>query len=430
MRRSQIYTEEQVRDFDHLWSWKDIVSGFGSGISDVLGTRETVVTTPGALQTSSPSLSINLGAFSIYAMSALDATDFGSLPSDSTPVYQQGFAPAQTVTITPTVASGQSQWVLIQATYEQVDSVRATDPDSGVLPYVNTLNVLDPLFGPGGSGGTQATQRDGVASVSVAYGTPATTGSQVAPLPGGNAVGMYLILITFGQTAITNGEILPCAPSVGTGVSGSYPYAPFLTGVTGHGHTGHGVDGEQIDLTKGVTNILPLANSTCTNATPPSVGGIVVASPGMAVITIVNASPVGVLAGRQGDLSFFSGQQQYYVCTADGTPGTWVAVSLGGLTDYINSFSSPFAPSPGNFTYLCDTTGFLSAVVDLLAAASMGGTSVTLINIGPNALTITPNGSEKIFDPIDYASPLSTYVLQTGQSITLAPRSASGYYII
>lgn len=426
MRRSQIYTEEQIRDYDHSWAWKDIVAGFGAGISDVLGSTSTLLRGFGATQNVSPNLSIQLASGSIYSESALDGTPFGSLPADATLVYQQGFAAAQTITLQNTLTSGQSQWVLLQCVYEQADAVRATDPNNGVLPYVNTLNILQPLFGPGGTNGEQPTQRDGIASVSEIYGTPALTGSQVAPLPTGSAVPMYLILLQSGQTQITNGEILVAGPSVGTGVANNYPQAPFLAGQTNSHHGGIAGQAPKIQLSNGaeVQGTLPLANMSVSNQNPSQTGGNVTVSGTVPVCTYVDVNPNGALAGNVQDEAFDPATGQMFKCTTAGNSSTtvWTGVGAGGIAQYENT---TFTPAPGNYTYEVDTSGGTISI-NMPTAVSMGSTGVEFINIGPNALTLTCAGGESFVT--NYGSVSSITLYNKGDTATFSPRASVGWY--
>ncbi len=224
----------------------------------VLGATTTVASGFAASQTATPSLVINLAAGAILEEAAIDATAYGPLQANTNQILQYGSAAAQTVTLsTSGLTAGQSQWALIQVTFAQVDSIATNDPNGGVLLYYNSSNPSQPFQGPGNSGAQQNTLRSGVASVTVVYGVAATTGSEVPPSASAGAVGLYLIDLTFGQTQITNSEILVAGPSVGTNVPSNYPYAPFLAGLLNSHHSGTPGQAPKINLATETQGVLP-----------------------------------------------------------------------------------------------------------------------------------------------------------------------------
>jgi hypothetical protein len=233
--RPILYDQASARDYDMLHALRDASYAISQLTGDLLGSTSTIVSNPAAAPTGPASLSINLGAFDIYQLADVDAAAYGSLDADTRQTMQQGFAAAQQVTLsTAGLSAGQSRWALIEVTYSQIDSIPADDPNSGVLPYLNVNDPFGPPWaGPSNSGATQNTLRSGVASVKVVYGNIAATGSEVPPNPDTGYVPLYLIDLSFGQTAITSGQIIPSGPSVGTGVPSNYPAAPIFTGFAG-----------------------------------------------------------------------------------------------------------------------------------------------------------------------------------------------------
>src|ERR1700742_4229529 len=110
MNRSEIYSGEQTRTFDHLTQWKDIVTAFSDLATAYAGTSATVVGGLTATQTSPATLNINLARGWLFQQAALDSTSFGSLPADATLVQQAGASVAQQVALTTAALSaGQSQ---------------------------------------------------------------------------------------------------------------------------------------------------------------------------------------------------------------------------------------------------------------------------------------------------------------------------------
>lgn len=319
MNRSIIYDQEQVREFDHLWGWKDTLESISYLMADMGGSLAGFVAGLAGTQSVSPSLTIQIGAGRIYQNTTVDATTYGNLPSDATLVMQQGYAAAQPITLsTAGISAGQSQWALVQAQFSQVDAIRAGDPTGGVLYYFNSSNPSSPFVGPGNSGTPNNTIRQGVCAISVVTGAAATTGSEVPPNPTAGWVPLYLIDLTFGQTTIITAQILTAGPSVGTGVPSNYPRAPFIAGLFNQHHLGIIGQAPQIDLTSEVKNTLPMARLPASN----TVGGL-------ASFRLNAGNPNGAVAGNANvngasDLVYDTTNNVLWVCTTTGTSGTAV----------------------------------------------------------------------------------------------------------
>lgn len=264
MDRPIWYTLENLRGYDLSKGAQDAVKAIGQTVGDVLGTAQTMVTGMAASATSPNTLAVSISPGNIYQQTTLDPSAAGDLPTDGKIYYLQGISwVAQSVALsTAALASGQSQWALIQATFTFSDVIRASDPTGGLLPFYSAANPTQPLQGQGGSGVLLPTARTATVVFSVVYGTPATTGSEVPPSAASGNVGLYLIDLSYGQTAISQAQILRASPSVGTGVPSTYPYAPFLTGLLNQHHLGIPGQAPQINLTQEVQGILPNANTT------------------------------------------------------------------------------------------------------------------------------------------------------------------------
>lgn len=259
MDRTIIDPLEQMRDFDFVMAEHDALVGLGSLAQDILSqlnlaaTSQTVVAGVAASQTSTPSLTVNLGPGRVYTLAAADATATGSIPQDLTTICQQGISAAQSVTLVPPTA-GQSQWNLIQCQFQQGDTVRPNDPTNGVVPFYNASNPTIP------NPTTINTVRQGRLIVQVISGAAAATGSETPPQPTNNWSPLYLVDLAGGQTQITNGQILTAGPSVGTGVPANYPRAPLLAGLLASHHSGAPGQAPKINLASEVQGILPYAN--------------------------------------------------------------------------------------------------------------------------------------------------------------------------
>ena len=255
MERSVIDPMEQMRDFDFVMGAHDVLVALAGLCADICSTLPySVVGGLSAGQTTGgPTLSIVLTAGRIYQIAMSDAVAVGSIPQDTSLIVQQGYAASQTITLVAPSA-GQSQWNLIQAQFSQVDAVRDNDPNGGIVPFYNAANPSQP------TSNSINTVRKGVCVLQVISGSPATTGSESPPLPTSGWVPLYLIDLAGGQTQITTNQILTAGPSVGTGVSAGYPYAPFLAGFLASHHSGNAGQAPKINLATEVQGVLPYGN--------------------------------------------------------------------------------------------------------------------------------------------------------------------------
>ena len=254
MDRTIIDPLEQMRDFDFVMGAKDVLLALAGLCADLYSTLPySVVGGLTASQTTIPTLSFNLTAGRVYQFAQADAAAVGSIPLDATTIVQQGYAAPQTITLTAP-SSGQSQWTLIQAQFSQVDAVRASDPNGGIVPFYNASNPSQP------TSNSINTVRKGLCVLQAISGSPATTGSETPPTATNGWVGLYLIDLAGGQTQIGTSQILVAGPSVGTGVPSGYPYAPFIAGLLASHHSGTAGQAPKIKLGSEVQGVLPYAN--------------------------------------------------------------------------------------------------------------------------------------------------------------------------
>jgi hypothetical protein len=259
--RTLFWDLNQSRTFDYVQDSKDTLKAIAQMMGDVLGETTTVIAGLAATASSPASLSINLAAGAIYQLAPIDATANGAFAQDTTQVLQQGIIGAQTIVLsTAGISAGRSQWQLIEAQFSQTDIIRPGDPNGGLLFFFDADNVSQPFQGPGGAGTTTPTVRQGIVTVQVITGAAAATGSEVPPQPTPGWTPLYLVDLSFGQTQITQTQIQAAAPSAGTGVPNTYPYAPFLAGLLDSHHGGVPGQAPKIDLAREVTGLLPLGN--------------------------------------------------------------------------------------------------------------------------------------------------------------------------
>ena len=438
MDRPIIYSEEQARGYDISQGWRDAFIALGEAASDLLGnsvtvgSAQTVVAGCIATQTSPASLSILIGAGGIYQRTICDPSPEGDLPADGATRNMQGQTGGATVTLsTSALAAGQSQWALVQATFAFSDVVRSGDPSGGVLPFYNAANPTSPLQGQGGSGAVLNTEHQATITFSVVYGTPATTGSQVPPSASSGNVGLYLILLTYGQTTITTAEILTAGPSVGTGVPSNYPVAPFLAGLLAQHHLGIPGQAPQIDLIKEVKNILPFANLPSSvvsfpqtsaevsagvvpvNYNIPShaiVGSVIVdrygtnTTPGTTAMDTAIANAIAVAKATNAGASVVQFLAAQYLCaaavnissasgitlrgvgnlTGGGGAGTLITSSLNTSASFVNAQGS-HGCTVERMQITNTTSGYTGILLDFTATASAGYISDLLLTVGSGA---------------------------------------------
>ena len=357
-------SEQGVTSYDLNNMSKDAQKGIGWAIQSLLGSTLSLINGFTASQTSSPSLSINLTHGWIYQLANIDSSPIGSLPADTNQIIQQGFALAQSVALnTSSMSAGQQQYWLIQANFSQVDQVRTGDPTNGLRPFYNSANPPQPLQGPDGLGGTIATVRLGQAVITAQPGTPAAAGTNVPPSASAGCVGLYLINLSYGQTAITNGQISVAGPGVYSG----YPQAPFLAGLLQSHHNGMPGQAPQIQLTNAaeVQGQLPVANLIASN----TVGAV-------PLCRQYAGNPNGNVAGQTNylgngapDLVLNTNTGALYVCTTAGNAATAVWTSVSGSSAGA-TFKQSIFTSSGNYT---PTTGAKYAIVQCVGAGGGGG---------------------------------------------------------
>lgn len=157
--------------------------------------------------TSPPSLSISVGPGAISQMTVVDTLPYGSLAADTTdPLLKIGVntAPVNFTLIAPT-NSGQSTNYLIEAAFQE------SDIDPVILPYYNASAPSQPFSGPGNSGTAQNTCRTQTVQLQLKAGAAALSGTQTTPPVDNGWIGLYVITVAYGQTAVTLDNVVTLA---------------------------------------------------------------------------------------------------------------------------------------------------------------------------------------------------------------------------
>lgn len=202
MDRATVYTSEQGRSTDFLFAQRATMIGLGKLAQAALGSGTVVRGLPVA-PNSPAALNVVVGIGEIYSLTAVDATQWGALPADSTDfIVKQGLnMAAQTVATPAPTTGGFSVNYLIEAQYQDQDNVPV------VLPYFNSANPSQPLTGQNNSGAAQPTERQGVCVIQAKAGVPAATGTQTTPSVDSGWTALAVVTVANGQSTVTAGNI-------------------------------------------------------------------------------------------------------------------------------------------------------------------------------------------------------------------------------
>lgn len=388
MDRAIIYAGEVLRSYDFLSDLRRILISSANQMQDTLGQTIAVVSGTTATPTSPTSLSINLAAGRIYEQAAVDSSAYGTLAADAAVITQQGYAAAQTLLLsTAGLSSGQSRWALVEATFSQTDGIPSDDPTAGVLNFFNSANPQVPFIGPNNNGQPLNTVRQGLMTVNVIYGTPATTGSEVPPTPTTGYVPLYLIDLAYGQSTISSGQILTAGPSVGTGVPSNYPQAPFLAGLINSHHSGGSGQAPQIKLTSEVQGTLPLGNLPASSANS---GG------GLSTTYAYGGNPNGHVKGNQGVAGVSPPDEcvdlttgNIWVCTTTGTSSTAVWSLPSSASSVLVAWGGTFGGSANALT--CTTSpAFGSLTAGQIVTGTIATTNTGAVTLNANSTGVQP----------------------------------------
>ena len=206
MDRNIVYPGSIPLDTDILYPNRNAMIGIAALTAATLGSG--VVVDGLACTPSSPaSLTVNIAPGSITQFSTVDATAYGSLAADITDqIVKTGInLQATNFTLSAPASSGQAINYLIEAAFSE------TDTNPVVLPYVNAANPSQPYSGPGNSGTAQNTQRIQRVQLQVNPGAAGAAGTQSTPAVDSGWVGLHVVTVNFGQSAITAANIAVAA---------------------------------------------------------------------------------------------------------------------------------------------------------------------------------------------------------------------------
>lgn len=231
MDRRTVYASETIREIDALQAQKDAMVGLAWLTQSVYGPNEWVVGLQVA-PTNPQGQAVQVQTGQIYQVEETDMTAWSSLLGDATEIVQQGIL-SNTITfgINPPPLVNESQWYVIEAQFQQLDS------NTTILQYFNPINPASPLNGPSGTGAPQNQDRLGAVLVKLKAGLPAPTGDEVKPVVDSGFLALAYIHINFGQATLGTGDITdvrPTYPTIPQILSGGLKTFGITTGLGGN----------------------------------------------------------------------------------------------------------------------------------------------------------------------------------------------------
>ncbi len=207
MDRQIVYPGSIPLDTDLLNIQRNAMIAFGTLTQAILGSSPVAAglqCTPAAA-----GYAVTVGAGSVSMSMATDASAFGSLATDPTPIVKTGVLRGGTQL--PLSAWPDTTMVLcwlIQATLQEVDSGPVA------LPYWNAANPAVPYSGPNNSGTAQNTQRLMQLTLSAKSSAPVPVGTFAPPTADPGSIGLWGVTTWAGKTNINTEDIqqLPEAP--------------------------------------------------------------------------------------------------------------------------------------------------------------------------------------------------------------------------
>ena len=208
MDRNFVYPGSIPLDSDILTIERSVLIGLGFLAQATFGSGlvfDGLVCAPNAT-----GLSVSIGPGVGVGQLPLDPAGFGSLAALGN---LTGAVACNLSAVSLTLAAspaGQEQTWLIEAQLSEVDT------NAVVLPYWNAANPAVPFSGPNGTGTAQPTQRIRRVQLQAKAGLAAGVGLSVVPSADAGWIGLYSVVISPGQTAVSAAQInvLPGAPFI------------------------------------------------------------------------------------------------------------------------------------------------------------------------------------------------------------------------
>jgi hypothetical protein len=347
MQRQIVYTTALPRSTDILQMQTNMMYAVGYALQAAIGTMTVV---DGLACTVGSGVSVNIGSGSIIQSETVDQNSvaFGSLPLDTNTIMKMGIATSATnfVLAVPGTA-GQSVNYLIEAQLTEQDALPT------VLPYYNASNPGTPWSGPSNSGTSQNTQRQQIVALQLKAGAAATTGTQATPGADSGWVPLWIITVSYGQSAVNSSNIYraPASPFLGTKV-GQLRYK--LTGnltlyvtTTGNDSTNNGLSSNTAFATpqaawnalinnydlNGYNATINIANGTYSSATGLTCSGQPAGLGSTNTITITGAGSSTIISATAANSQAISAASNAIITVSNLTV-TASGASSNGITAY------------------------------------------------------------------------------------------------
>lgn len=343
VNRVIVYPGAIPLDTDVLQTEQNMMIAIGYALQAAYG-QNTVAVGLTCTPTAPASLQIVIGPGGIITTNVIESTPMGSLPQDTTdPLVKMGINISSTAfTLTPPSTAGQSINYLVEASFTEQDD------SPNVLTYYNSLNPNQPYTGPNNAGTPQNTRRAQRASLQVKAGSPAASGTQITPPVDTGWIGLYVVQVNFGQTAITAGSI------------SAYPGAPLLAPFLASHHGGVPGQAPKINLATEVQGVLSPANL------PSAVGSSLVYA----------GNPNGHVAGTAASgstpptMCWDTVNLEWWTCVVSGSAATagWSSTQNG------KNYAAFFAPGATSWTV---PPGVTEVYAEGIGAGGGGGGSTT-----------------------------------------------------
>lgn len=211
MDRPIVYPGAIPLDTDLLNTNRNTMKALGMLAQAVLG-NTTIVSGLGVVPSVPNAMSVVVLPGSIFQLSTVDATAYGSLAADSgDALVKQGINIAgTTLAIAAPTAAGYAQNYLIEA------ALLEQDGEPVALPYYNASNPSSPYLGPNNSGSAQNTVRTQTVQLQAKPGVPAPSGTQATPTVDAGWAPLAVVVVSYGQAAISGGSIsvAPLCPTI------------------------------------------------------------------------------------------------------------------------------------------------------------------------------------------------------------------------
>jgi hypothetical protein len=210
MDRNIVYPSSIPQDVDILNPNRNAMVAIGYLLQATLGTN--VIVDGLTCLPATTGLGVVIGPGSSTQLTTIDPMSYGSFGADTAdPLMKMGINISPVVlNLSAPVTPGLSMNYLIEAVFSEYDS------NPAVLPYVNAANPNQPFSGPSNSGGAQNTLRLQRVVLQAVAGDATTSGTQPTPTPDAGYVGLFVVTVAYGQTAVVGSNIapLPTAPFI------------------------------------------------------------------------------------------------------------------------------------------------------------------------------------------------------------------------